>query len=258
MAIDQFTDEGTINIKDLTVEIPSPTLRPRFVFERDISDQIWKNSVWNFLRNKDTMDWTEYTETAADMVILFPDRKNELNLVSMDTLIEDLDYELPSYLAELCILYPEHYTSLKKEHAIPFEKLKENISFDDSGLDIWAAFILYPEKWGEIQELPGISDKWRYKAEEMREEGKWDYFAQHKAIEKLLDNTDLKIANEEWDKFLEILHNTESYVDVEFAKNLKILAAKEIKMTPEGLKITMLGSELTQEPVPKMPEGRKF
>ncbi len=259
MSIDTMNDG--INIKDLV--ITEPVKKPGLPFEpdRDIAPDTWKEWVEGFDRDVREFSDTDFYTTAAFMTILFPDRKSDLNLPSYEYTIENLGGMLDTHLADVKILYPEEFTDSELGEPLQLEELKTRVANTGFALNIWGAFILYPDKWSEIQAIPGISETWRGKANLSKTGGNWYEFSVNKVAQKLLDPERTMISPDEWKGMLDFLQASEDgdYNASELAARMKILAAKEVKMTNKGLKVIMPGSEnqLLDETQP-VPEVRKF
>lgn len=259
MSIDNFTSDG-LNIKDLVTADPARKEGLPFDFGKLISPtrvSEWIDYVKVNLNSASQQEYFRGFGVAADVTILFPEKKHELSLPPIDQLFEKNRERGPKRLTELIILYPNEYRSYIDK--LPtFEEKKEIIEQHEDAHDVWETFLLYPDRWSEIQDIPGLADLWKDKAESYKDLGPL-YFAWAKLTEKLLSKNKTDLTQEEWDPLIQSLESERVVKGLDAAVLIKLLAAKEIKMTPVGLQVVMPEvsgvQELRDEPVP---ERRKF
>ncbi len=261
MSIDT-TSDSRLNIKDLATNEPVKTTILYFDPERDISGTTWEGWVNDFNSRVKFEVTPSLIETAMYMNILFPDKRNALNIPSIIDLANVTPIGSPEIqYAQMRVLYPDSYESTSKNELESFEDYKKHIEKGElSDKAVWAAFVLYPERWSEIQGIPGLAESWRNEAEEVKNEGLLGFFAQYKVIEKILDPKKTVINQDEWEgmkNYLELAKD--DLTGTAMAARMKILAADKIEMTERGLDISILKpvGELVG-PKPQMPERRNF
>jgi hypothetical protein len=268
MAIDQFIDSRDLNIKDLVVT--EPARKPELPFDprKDISNDKWGKAKKLLQESKiaTRVNTPTYGERLSSMYILFPERKDELEV----PVFEEMKYGPNFIFAEHIKLF---YPNLVTEDVIEsnnsgynFQKMKkiiEDHKDDESywlsfgGHFIWSSFILYPEKFGEIKAIPGLAETLQKTASTRKNRTDLDGFAEHKLYVKLLDK-DPGLSDEEWKAMLGRFHTDPSY-RIDLGARMKMLTADKIEMTDKGLKLTMpdSGSQI-KEYVKPVPNIRKF
>jgi hypothetical protein len=265
MSIDQFTDR--INIKELTLTEPAKKPELHFDPAREISSEEWENAkkmLWES-RVATNVQTPPFGKRLASMLILFPERKGELDVPPFD----EMEGINSVFAEDMKLFYPDKITEEvveRKNSGYNFQKIKKIIgdNKDDEsywltygGSFLWDSFILYPERFGEIKALPDLADTLQKAAETRKRRIDVQGFAEYKLYVKLLGR-DPEVSDEEWKMMLRRFRPQPSYC-IDLGANLKMLEAREIKMSPQGLQVIMPEDENQLVDVsPAVPERRKF
>jgi hypothetical protein len=250
-------ERGKINIKELALNEPGK--RPVLPFdpERDVRDIDWQNWVADLKSLTEGGKPTNGREMAMYMTILFPNRKKDLNLPTIDSFLVDTP---PQLISEIRVLFPDQYELVTKKHVEPFENFINRVKDFETTSIIWDAFILYPERWEEIQEIPNLIERVRVREIIMKNQEFWHEFAIFKLNERLLDPYGAEIDNDDW-KEMKNYHeeHINDFTAPDLAARMKLLSAEKIEMTDKGLVITMPGQKnVFENKGRELPERRKF
>jgi hypothetical protein len=267
MAIDSFsTDE--LNIKDMVIRAPETSTLIHFVPERDITTFQWECGKIELASRSKPENRVNYGELASSMLILFPERREELQLLPFEELKEDLGLPHTRGLSvdELRILYPENVTrelirTYNGRSFGAYEHLIRNTTQfwkEKSGYAIFEAFVAFPEKFETLK--PNANKHiFSEAAQYYNDLGDWYNFASLKLAMKLL-GMDPEVTSDEWNGMKTGLEKSSNQMRfMSLAAHMKMLAAKEIKMSPQGLQVIMPEDENQLVDVsPAVPERRKF
>jgi hypothetical protein len=271
MAIDQFTDE--LNIKELF--IPEPMQKPELLFvpARDIPPEKWeklKGDVNGRIANEKGELVPAYLKNIffddhlANALILFPERKNELEIPTFDQMLSD-EYSLTSEYMK--IIFPsisvEDINS--RINGSTFDAWKNELLSERGNVVHWlnigeapvfGSFILYPDRFDELREISGLSETFEAVARNYKERSNWGGFAEFKLAIKLLGESP-QISESDWEEMRKTIGDEDSF-GWDLAAAMKMLEAQEIKMTSTGLRVIMPGGDNLSQDANPVPESRKF
>jgi hypothetical protein len=262
-----------LNIKDFMIKDFPKTPELPFVPERDIPPGKWEKLKGDVNARK-TNEKGEIVPTyakniffddhLANALILFPERKNELEIPTFDQMLSD-EYSLTSEYMK--IIYPsisvENINSRVKGST--FDAWKNELLSERGNVVHWlnigeapvfGSFILYPDRFDELREISGLSETFETVARKYKERRNWGGFAEFKLAIKLLGE-DPQISDTDWNNMRESIGNENAF-GWDLAAAMKMLEAKEIKMTPKGLQVIMSGQENEFMGDNAPPEVRKF
>ncbi len=266
MSIDQLT-ENPINIKELTV--PEPGKKKELLFDpvKEVAGEIWEQAKSELQKEWSASRDIIFGELASSMLILFPERRQEVLTGEMGPL-----YEAPMIISatNLKIMYPSEPLDGRhiENDRLPFESIKavaeenkDNVLYwsGNSGIQLWDAFVLYPDKFQELRSIDGLAETMNKAAESEKQEPYWNDFLDFKLMAKLLGK-DTRVTDEEWDSVKGYFHlNPSVEVKIQMAARAKLLLAKDIRMTPEGIQVTPpdVKENLSNDLGP-VPERRRF
>lgn len=270
--IDTLSDG--INIKELAVAEPVRKPDLPFVPERDIPPGKWED-----LKRQVNMSKTNekgelvpvhdanflFDNYLASGLILFPEKKEELEIppaehvlsVNASLSAEFMKIIFPSIPVEDLKLRMKVSSFDDYKNALISERGNVNYWLNMGESPVFGVAILYPERFGELKEIPGLVETFEEAARDYRENRDWGGFAEFKFAIKLLGR-DPEITETDWKSMREFVGNPTSF-DWDHAATMKMLEAKEVKMTPQGLQVIMPENENQLADVGEpLPERRKF
>jgi hypothetical protein len=260
---------GEIDITQLNVEVPQPETTPRIDIEDIIDERVWEH-LNHMLQSfevliKAGIDNATF-EMAATMRLLFPQRKisldtmeitddawDRINSYSLAVLKPETRYAAPSRLSAVYELLEDETFELMDNKKLPIEFL----------IAIYHMKLIFPERNARWS----LTDEQWMAAKEMIENPD-AFFAM--AIVKMIYPErfkDLDIKPEYWREWLEALKfpNSLNHLSVsnindllKLALSLKVLSAKEAKITLDGLAVVNEDPKPVKNDLTPVPEGRNF
>ena len=261
-----------INIHELTIEEPEKPSELPFDPERDITEEDWeKMSNWLEDFRGQYRDWDVFSRYAMEMKILGQTKNLNLDQTAWQGMKDRLENlrEIPRW---------GDFFSLATGMKILDQR--QNLNLDQAAWqgmqneikgwnDIWKRQhlslramdikILYPAK-----ELGLNQANWQTMRDGLEEarNNNWRDFSHQAAAIKVLDpKADLGLDEAVWQDMRDELEACRKNGGWGFfcslVMDMKILAADEVKVTENGLEITMRKPKLTSG-VPPMPETKKF
>ena len=207
-------------------------LRPVKFDELNIDDQAWRGMKENLETNRN-YDWRTFNSQAANMKILQPERFSELG-------INDQSWQ-----------------NMKEA----LEALQDYNYFAVQAVDMK---ILQPNKFSELSIDDKVWQKMKAQLEIDRNEGNWGRFTELAKSMKILQPkrfSELRISNQSWRemrKELELERKNNWWNFAHQAMDMKILAADKVKVTDQGLEITMPPPESFKSEKKPRPERKNF
>jgi len=258
-----------VKIQDLKLEI-SESQGPRFDPETEISDEQWDVMKKALESIRSGGDWHRYADMVSDVVLLFPDRIDQLNLSNevFDGLVETLDSTTGSQILEsllaLKILFPNRFDEVLIGD-VEWDKIDDSIALSASVGD--QAFgssyfkIVFPDRVEKLDLTNEFCDRIIEAIDKMKEEKSFNslsYFLKYIRILFPDRFEKMSLDDRTWNTMkrqAESRRTIKTYVaDL---LNLKILAAEEIKITDKGIEMIVEKSDFKQEKKPR-PERKKF
>jgi hypothetical protein len=267
MSIDQFTDEKTINVKDLSVDAPVIQHLPDWhvpITPREL-DELVKSNEPRVLDN--------IVKVTLCAKILDPERKTDQDVTEADyekivsMLKRDKEdknryFGVPalSLAANTKLLFPEKDIvgdlNLIPEDALSLiSDLKDIPSFLADGIIDYA--VLFPNKLGELEDT-GMYDLLLKNTSRQEEV---DTISTYAAIRLAFPDKYQKPDPPFFKKCREVIQEKKNKREIYFltdAAYLKILAAEKVEMTEKGLVLSMPHNELAIERKSELPEVRRF
>jgi hypothetical protein len=256
-----------IDIRQLNVEVPQPETTPRIDIEHIIDERYWQELNNMFEANKALITSAvnkPIFELAANMRLLFPNRKISLD----DMEISESSWEKAPAYAE-AVLKPETRKGSPQHLQAEYERLmdafwasKDMSAYIELLTILYQMKLIYPESagwaiqekdWKEIKPMIENSDA---------------FFSM--AIIKMIYPEyfkDLDIKPEYWREWQEALELPGTLKSLSFtgindllrlALSLKILSAKEAKITPNGIEVVDEDPIIAKNDPTPVPEERSF
>jgi hypothetical protein len=260
------------NIKELILGDTNKSIGLHFDPEMDLTKENWEN-MKNFLQViKNSQNKSNYGREASNLLILFPERRKELDLLPCDELLKSI---IPSSISvtlpDVRILYPESVTDEIIEEKAEFKfnvyknTFQENSEYVKYWTSVrsnilWEAFVLYPERFNELAKTENLIDTFNLAADQHKKDENWIAFSKYKFFINILDNKHRPISDDEWvgmkSGWRETIFNSDR---AQLAMQMKLLAAKEVKMTEKGLQVIMPEEEIKHKiPSVDLPVMRRF
>lgn len=269
-----------INIHELTVDEPERQSELLFDPERDLTKEDWQMIKDDLEKSRRVEDWASFLSTAVHIKILNPqfdlgiDQKawegmrNMLNAWKENATFENRWEVFLSRSADMKILDPtldlnldqadwQRIRDILKKTVIwdIFSRRAVEVRLLDHDYDL----NLDQNDWRDIQDT----------LKKYRRDKNWGYFCSHAANVKILDSKiDLGLDKEAWQGMRDKLEwyrerckngNESLGVFSDHAREMKILAAEEVKVTDKGLEINMRKDKKdTLSDVLPMPEAKQF
>ncbi len=273
------------NIKDLAVAEPKPLEGFPYDLDSCLTDEEWSgikyDITWPLNFNN---DFSDSVFLASRALIAFPKRREELPFRSFMELLPRTNTRSIIHLrkvksADVKILFPSDmdtlYSNLSvRQDMIPNPTFLRQVleasvyGKEDESISsvVFQAAMLYPKNLDEIKNVENLKLYLTQRLEEDRKNDDYSNFARDGALLKLLYGKDMpKITEKDWLS----LKNTYGAVKstmapwdrksfLQFAANIAILAADEVKMTEDGLQLTHPQPQERFGAVREIPERRKF
>jgi hypothetical protein len=269
-------ERGKINIKEFSFSEPMKKFEAPFDPMRDVSMENWQETKKSIIENWNTSAFEGFILLAARAVVLFPERRHEIDLhatsaddlLILPTMVQGLENEVQG-VANVKLLFPndflnrEYMPRLKSidniiRHSAPSILDPESIKGEALSNLIFNTYILYPERIHELKsdELKAFFDK---SSKRPPPDGTFALgsYAMDLVNQKLLyPENSADISDETWEMMKNALRST---WNSRLAVNMKLLAAEKIEMTDKGLVITMPGQKnVFENKGRELPERRKF
>lgn len=284
MSIESKIPQGEINIKDLQLEASEEKIRLSFDADTEINKKAWE-TIFGWLEiYKQRGQWTEYLQHIRYIQILSPERTTDVKWDEgvLDEAIDSINSlrktnkldEALKVAAELKPAFPEK----KAEYSLNPEELDRAVANLNSALlgpsDQWenlcgklSAFkIAEPNKFSKIElnkpfynyVLSRINFFLRDPA---KSKDSWKTIANLSAEAKIIYPdilNDLKLTKQDWEDMRALLKSLTKPQRLSFFKlaaNMKILAAKKINFTDQGIVLNM---EEVENSTLLLPISKKF
>lgn len=254
--------------------------------EKDITDEQWQKAKRRLERAKELEMWDHFARDAMRMKILFPERVAELNLDN--EVWQKMKKRRESFFlgrikewglffeeaAEAKILFPERVSELELDEGIYEEGKKGIEALSKKGelaylLNLVTNIkILFPEKSSELSLNEEIWKKIEEQAQKWYEENNWGMFSGWAASIKICCPTKMARFNLNDRAWSGMKQESKEIYDSEDAQrkaiflsqmmNMKILAAKEARITEQGIECTMPSGGNFKEEKPDLPVRKRF
>lgn len=255
MILESVSNPVNLNIKDLTIESPKPPEKPLFdpFYLNKLIEKTTKELISFRLGN----NWSNYLYNATKLKVILGDEcpDLELNEFAYEQIVIDLfqfhrdkDWKvLYPLLADLFILMPEKRADFEAKNKINHHLLDDLPSFPTLARDYdyhdlkLAAKLIFPDREIEITNSVGPSpeDSLVRRIQNSRVSQNWRHFTSDMVLLRLLYPQSFTqidpITKAEW---REIQHPTEDLL-LGYMADIKILTAKEARITVNGLEILM-------------------
>lgn len=274
-----FESLKEINIGKLSIENPKKNEKAYIDLEARLTDEQWK-AIKKYVAGCRGVTPLLFAEIMACIKLLFPERFLELDLneedykKSSDSIGQTFGFKTKTLqAAHVRILFPERMAEFKK--LIPFSEIVRKIPGSEMGP--WTLVnlkILYPVEVEEHLKRKEVKTELAFARKVIKREfenKEWNYFVQDLAFLRIIspeDNLLNLMSGRTW-KEIEAEFEKQGWLDVKEntlrggfllpALSLKLLAAKEIKITESGMEIIMPEKELDlKESVPPLPIVKKY
>lgn len=295
MIIDSVTDKSSIGVDRLTV--PEPDERRELMFDPmvDISPEDWTaaTKVLAFVRKRCLEDasgfnfgnWSNWSTLTRYLALLSPEMRDriETDEEMEEKLFRVIENRGPQgrvqdgsaflhLAADAKILFPEHIADLKLNQDA-FQLAIDAITNDygpahnssEFRAHLVEAAILFPDRRREFPSLvPVIPYILKSELDWYRENGGWVVFASKLSTLRLVFPEEAeKISKTDWKGMREGLKTLTTSRVVhplfEYALNMFILAAKDVRILEDGLEINLgkQGEDMTEK-IPDMPVKKAF
>ena len=256
-------------LTDIVVEEPVEKKGLDFDVETEVSQEVWESMVANYKQNCEEDVWETALKMAYDLKIIFPERVGELGLedkwedmqevcgLYFDEGSWDDGAEMAIYLREL---FPERFDELQIDnHEV--EILEDHCDYCDRGAWFVATIsaanfkILFPDKVKSLK----LEYKWKNMLGEYYRMDQ-DQIARQAVNLKILfpDKASELGLEDKWKElkgeYLKACQNERWWEVARLAAELKILAAKEIRITDQGVELVVGSNEEFEDKTPPRPE----
>ena len=284
--------EGDLKLSDLSLE-QEETEKLKFDSETEITESDWQKMKQELEEYRENNGWHGFLNIGSCLKILCPDKLDELNINDQERqkikqLLEKFrkvgledkprgpfyrkdDWRNFAFFASCAkIIQPDKFDKLDIDDQ-DWQKMKH--ALEDYKKSAWSDFIhlatsmkiLQPDKFDELNINDQDWQKMKQELEECRENNRWGGFAwlaMHLRILQPNKFADVRISKQAW---WEMRQELEKYWKVnnwssfsQQAKYMKIMTADEVKVTDQGLKITMLPPGSFKTPKKPRPERKNF
>jgi hypothetical protein len=270
-------ERSNINIKDMAFSELKKDGRVLFLPERDLATEDWVHMarlLTSSAQNKDELK--KHLGTIAYLPILYPERmKNDLPTIAKLELIGEQirnDSDIVRSGNDVKLLFPKLYDEIFLP--VDFDETRQLAEMSIQSGDVsnlyplsWMVLLHHTDKTDEFASISGLKRRLVQQMEKVRSSSyalgpHWEEFSINAAVVKMLyGKEEVHISNSEWLGMREHLDflRSPSAADrsaqfFSLAANMTILAADDVRMTPDGTKLnkplaTMLLQESSQMPV---------
>ena len=265
-----FESLDGVNIKNLSIENPKKKEKSFFDPEKELTEEMWQKIVAEINRLRGSKNWY-FAYCMARAKVVFPSRFGEFKLSQddWDMVRKRIDKEKKEgdnltalrVASHAKILFPEHIREIQK--LLPWNNV--SVLMEDNNPWIMQNLkILYPEK--TVSYSDGVQTELGADIQKSYRRKEWLILAEYLGVYKILfpgKKTGVKLNDEFWQGVKDELKRYSEKKEIRsflyYAMCLKLIAAKEIKITDTSFEVIMPEEKPDfKEALPPMPQYKKF